>query len=173
MIIGFINHALRDKIASFVCGEHFPWFYSENTIYDDNQLETYGALNHIYFKNKISNSLYIEIAYDLLHEITSKETIYYKSIYRMQSSMLQNINVNQSMLDNAVHRDHIDDNYITILYYVIDSDGPTLLYKNGNVIEQSDPIGGKYIIYSSNTYHMASIPKQHKTRIIFNYILEI
>lgn len=173
MIVGYIDNHLKNKIANLITSSHFPWYYSPNTIYPDNQLETHGAFNHIYFRNNEVNSPYVEVAYDLLHSITQQEKITYKSIFRMQSNFVENIPVHEAMLDNAVHRDHTEDKYLTILYYVIDSDGPTSLYKNGVVTQQINPEAGKYIIYPSNIFHGASMPKHHPRRIVFNYIIEV
>ena len=71
------------------------------------------------------------------------------------------------------HQSHIDRNdfHYTMLYYVNDSDGPTKFYdhKDGEVVKMVDPKKGRAVLFTGDTYHASSSPRNHSNRIVLNY----
>jgi hypothetical protein len=152
----------------------FAWYWNENQIdavlgYERDE---YAAFTHIFYNGNQINSGFFDMASNLIKLITDKEQIKYKSLGRIQANLLQNININDAQLSNSIHHDMPTDNYISIIYYVMDSDGDTVILHDDKEI-RVPPIQGNYVIFKSNTKHRATIPQINKRRMVINCVLEI
>lgn len=169
-----INKSKINDIYELCNDCNFPYYWSENII-DSNQLKKqYGGFTHNLFKeNKIYSNVF-NIFFDLTKEIFEKENIVIKSLFRLQVNLLLNININNDELNNAIHQDIDLPNYKSLVYYINDSDGDTIIFNdNKGILESISPIAGNYVIFNSNLFHMASIPKNHKKRMVINCIVEV
>jgi len=71
-----------------------------------------------------------------------------------------------------LHSPHIDYDYphLAMLYYVTDSDGPTVFYdKDNNIIQTVDPIKGRAVIFDGLIRHASSSPVEARRRVVINY----
>ncbi len=75
------------------------------------------------------------------------------------------------------HIDIMDKNHIVGLYYVIDSDGDTIIYnerkesKTYTIKQRVTPKQGRIVIFDGGLYHTAEQPLNN-TRCIINYNIE-
>jgi hypothetical protein len=82
-----------------------------------------------------------------------------------------------------VHDPHIDFSFpnISTVYYVNDSDGDTIFYKEKakqhhdikllsklNEVERVSPKANRLVVFEGDTVHTGSSPNKHKNRIIIN-----
>lgn len=162
-----------DAVAKLLTGTSFPWFWHKNQVYEDNpNLTSHGGLRHIYYNDGQEKSTGLFVAMDILNAILEQEQIKYKSLYRVQSNLVQNINISDEAVENSWHVDYDAPNHLVVLYYVITSDGNTLI-KDGNKILQTEPVAGHYVIFDSTLLHRATMPKRHDIRVVTNYVIEI
>jgi len=170
------NKILQDKIKSSVISEYFSWFWNENQIvYTTKKSHSYFGFTHVAIRDYEANSQTIDLIKYLVDEITKTENIKYKAIFRAQFNLLTNTNITDEQLKNSIHIDIENPNFLTILYYVIDSDGNTIFYNEDKetIISEHSPIEGEYIIFKSNTWHRASLPKINSRRLAINIVLEL
>ena len=71
---------------------------------------------------------------------------------------------------NQVHPDFRHSSFITILYYVNDSDGDTLFFEGSECINRTTPVKGTAVVYPSKTLHAGSTPTKHDTRVVINMV---
>lgn len=167
------NKDLQNKLKSILCNESFTWNFADS-IMEKDKIIGHSGLGHIFCKDNFVSSQYADGCLELLNYIIKKENLTIKNVHRIQANLLPNINVTEQQLKEAIHQDTKFDNYISLIYYVIDSDGNTILFNKDNNIEyEIEPKEGDYIIFASNTFHRASVPTNHNKRIVINYILEI
>jgi hypothetical protein len=167
----------KDKIKQIfdICDSNFfPYYWNENQIDSDLTLKQYGGFTHIFYSdNKINSPLY-DIFYNVILDIAEKENITIKLLHRLQANLSLNINIDDVQFKNSIHQDMDLPNYKTILYYINDSDGDTVIYDNNkNVIDSILPFSGNYIIFDSMTFHRSTIPKNSKKRMVVNCIIEV
>lgn len=91
------------------------------------------------------------------------------SVYRLMSNMQT---IRPKWLMNAIHPDasETEKNFITILYYVNNSDGDTFFFEGDECISRMKPIKGTAAIYPSKTWHAGSTPIEHETRVVINMV---
>jgi hypothetical protein len=167
------NITLQNTIKNLVISNHFQWYWNENQINENNY--SYFGFTHTAIRNYEINSGTIELIKYLADEIVKKENIKYKAIFRANFNLLTNINITDEQLKNSIHQDTEKSNFFSILYYVINSDGNTILYNDDKetIISEHSPIEGEYIIFKSNTWHRASLPKINSRRLAINIVLEL
>ena len=154
--------------------DDFAWYWNENQI--DAVLgfsrDEYSGFTHIFYRDNQINSGFFDKVSNLINLIVEKEKIEYKSLYRAQANLIQNINITDEQLLNSIHYDMPTDNYISIIYYVMDSDGDTVIFDNDKEV-RIPPNQGSYVIFKSSTKHRATIPKLNKRRMVINCVLEV
>ena len=161
---------IKEKIDNL----YFPWYYQEFQIRTNNNPNQSFGFTHIFFKDQqITSNLFYELL-PLINTFVEKSNIKVKSIYRLQANFLCNQFENKTISKNNIHYDLKDKNFISFVYYVIDSDGDTIIYNNDMTEkERANPIMNNCIYFNSNELHKANLPKKHKKRIVINCILEL
>ena len=186
VIDDFITLEYQEKIKQELLGlnNNFPWYFTEDVTaageYDSQHRAGFGHQYVFMDDNDISH---IESVYHhLFTPMLSKACQYLKM---PETKVLQGRSFLQFPLKNidtsVVDTPHIDidegDEHIVVLYYVIDSDGDTIIY---NERTESDtytekqrvsPKQGRVVIFEGGQYHTAEQPTKG-TRCIVNYNLD-
>lgn len=191
-----INNALdlpkQEQIKSLVTALDFPWFWRDGLIIFDRSAPTNIVHRHpdaenpmfmhqITKLNEILNQpLYESIVVPLVLSFQEKTGMKVRSIRRSQINLVPRISITQSEYDASLHRDlQLDepknlDKFITMLYYPVDSDGPTITYDEDlNILESCDPVQGRMLWYKSCTLHRLTVPTKSPRRISVNINVEI
>lgn len=166
------SNQLREVIDNY----DFPFYYQENQIKKQNHKDQIFGFTHCLFKDKQINSNVFELFLPLISEFSNKSGIKIKSIFRLQVNLIFNQIATKESLKNTIHRDveNIDGNFVSFIYYVIDSDGDTVVYNEDLTIKEiASPIQNNCIYFNSRDLHKANLPKKHKKRIVINCVLEI
>jgi len=176
MILHRGSLSIEDKKAIYLAVEEenlFPWYWQEKTI-NKEDIYQLGGFSHFFFKElEITSKKYFYLVKIILKELITKEEIKnkikFKNIIRAQANFICNVENDEK---NTIHMDFKNENYFSIVYYVIDSDGDTLIYnEQKDIIDRESPRAGHYIIIKSNQLHGVQTPKHHKKRIVFNIVL--
>ena len=73
-----------------------------------------------------------------------------------------------------IHLDKPSKGYMSLLYYVNDSDGDTIFFdKNIRMIKRVNPKKNRAILFDSNILHAGSNPIKSKKRIVINTIFKM
>ena len=185
VIDDFISLEYQEKIKQELLGleNNFPWNYCEDvTGAGDYDSQHRAALGH----------QYVSIDDDDISEITS---VYHHLFTPMLSKACQHLkmpevevlqgrsflqfplkNIDTSVVDTP----HIDldegDGHVVVLYYVIDSDGDTIIYNERTESltytekQRVSPKQGRVVIFEGGQYHTAQQPS-NGTRCVVNYNL--
>ena len=185
VIDDFISLEYQEKIKQDLLGldNDFPWLYSEDvTGAGDYDSQHRPAMSHQYvYINDDDVSEIESVFHHLFTPMISKACQYLKI---PEAEVLQGRSFLQFPLANVdtsvVDTPHIDidegDEHTVVLYYVIDSDGDTIIY---NEREESStytekqrvtPKQGRVVIFDGRQYHTAQQPS-NGTRCIVNYNL--
>jgi hypothetical protein len=176
MILHKGSLSIQDKkTISLAVGEgNFPWFWYEKTIKPQEDYVQPGGFVHVLFSElKVTSPKYFYLVEIIIKELLTNEEIKskfkFEKIVRAQANLLCNI---ENDAKNTAHQDFQDEDYFSVVYYPVDSDGDTLIFNDQkDVIDRESPKEGNYIIIKSNQLHGMQTPKYHKKRIAFNIVL--
>lgn len=185
IIRNIIPQSLQEEIINLTTSNNFAWFFNDAVVINRDHMDNMmPGFTHIFYSNNQINSEHCNVVKPLLYFIEQHLDRKIKSIYRMQANLMLNTHVDEKYLDNHIHKDVGEDdldakdkykNYVTALYYVIDSDGETVLYEDNktDIKEQHIPKQGSCLIFDSMNWHRASSPLHYKKRIALNIVLEL
>ena len=186
VIDDFVTLEYQEKIKQELLGinNNFPWFHTED-VTDAGELTSQHrpALAHQYVNLNDDDVSEIESVYHhLFTPLLGKACQHLKM---PQTEVIQGRSFLQFPLRNidtsVVDTPHIDldegEEHIVVLYYVIDSDGDTVIYnertKSNTYTEKQrvTPKQGRVVIFEGGQYHTAKQPTKG-TRCIVNYNLD-
>ena len=207
----FIDKDYQEKIKSELLGsetnesQSFPWFYTEDvtTAYDIESQHRCGLAHQYVMLPKELQEFDLPESVIKGRKLLGKVVSEYHSLF---VPMLQKVGFKLGLSDIQVlqgrsflqfpintdgtidtpHIDIYDDeeaniDFIVALYYVVDSDGDTVIYNEkekdseGNYTVKSSvtPKQGRMVIFDGGLYHAARQPINSNTRCIVNYNLRI
>ena len=187
VIDDFISLDYQEKIKQELLGleNDFPWYYTEDvTTAGDFDSQYRPALNHYYVNFDDDDISEVESVYHhLFVPMLSKACKYLKI---PETEVIQGRSFLQFPLKNidtsVVDTPHIDldegDEHVVVLYYVVDSDGDTIIYNERTESltytekQRVTPKQGRVVIFEGGQYHTAQQPN-NGTRCIVNYNLEL
>ena len=186
VIDDFVTLEYQEKIKQELLGldNRFPWHFTEDvTAAGDDNIQYRPAMHHQYVFMDDNDISHIESVYHhLFTPLLGKACQYLKM---PETKVLQGrsflqfplANVDTSVADTP----HIDidegDEHIVVLYYVIDSDGDTVIYNERTESltytekQRVTPKQGRVVIFEGGQYHTAEQPTKG-TRCIVNYNLD-
>jgi hypothetical protein len=196
IIDNFLPVPVQELICKLFSGTEFHWSFSDYSVspeelneyfYTNEPVREHIQFRHGFVKDDIVTSdyyKYIEVL-KLLFESHMKTKVTH--INRIKSNLLI------SQKGPYIQPPHVDVmdmingdtdclGYKTLLYYVNDSDGDTILYNEyftgepvGLVTEQQrvSPKQGRAVIFDSNQIHSGSCPSINDTRMVINSVFAI
>lgn len=178
-IQNFVPESYKNDLILLMGDDYFPWYYNAMTISHDNHDIFYQFTHNIYGENKIKSETFYRVQ-PMLYFFEQQSGLKIKSIRRIKVNLLPRQPVSEGQEKTSIHTDldYKDEgntnNFISIVYYVIDSDGDTVICDNdGNELKRVSPKAGDCVWFKSNMPHYPEVPKIHKRRIIINIIVEI
>jgi hypothetical protein len=178
----FLDTTKVIDVESIMLGANFPWIYSNRII--DPTVSNHKILNvdeyngfqftHVFYHGGRPQSDYYELALSVFYEFCNRHKIEPRAILRAKANL-----TTQDIRGNGImpHVDHPFDHNV-FLYYVNDSDGDTILFKEkfqtvGEEVELTvdqfvPPVAGRAINFDGRTYHAPTIPQRSRARAVIN-----
>ena len=191
VIDDFIDKDYQEKIKLQLLGgvdsknkyhfSDFPWFYIEDvTASGDEDSQHRPGLGHQYVEfDDISPGIVVSDYHDLMIPMLKKVgfTVGIKDVKVIQGRSFLQFPIKERGEPDLPHIDICDKIHIVGLYYVIDSDGDTIIYnerresESYTIKQRVTPKQGRIVIFDGGLYHTAEQPLNN-TRCIINYNIE-
>lgn len=198
IIDDFLPEIYIDSIYKLMGGDQIPWSFSKYSVdsdpdgleklyHTDEPVKEHIQFRHIFIDENKVKSAHLQYIAPLI-ACYEKEMGKIKYTQRIKSNLLM------PQEGVKLQRPHVDDNDITsydstgyignkktLLYYVNNSDGDTILYNEkyegkpvGLVTKQQSitPVKGRAVIFDSNQIHSGHIPTDKKYRLVINCVFE-
>ena len=143
--------------------KYFPWFYCDDITNQSNKSSQHRpGFSHYFIKDKKQSSNYWNIVSLIIAPFTNKPVIQCRSFLQLS--------LNPKLIGSKFDSPHIDfpTPHTVYLYYVINADGDTLLFKNSKIINRVSPKQGRLLIFDGSIVHTARQPKKG-IRCIINF----
>jgi hypothetical protein len=191
LIENIVPKNYRDEIERVVCGPTFPWFYTEllgndsyfANSYENPKISNPMGLTHLAFIDGKQNSDAWPLIKPILYFLEEKEGIDPNLLLRCRfRKTFQTIGHTEGMY-NMPHVDLPDATpYKTLVYYVEDSDGDTVLFnetwkfgeptvRDLNITEAGrfSPVKGNAVLFDGWQFHAGNSPVKYKRRTVINF----
>jgi hypothetical protein len=172
-----INLEEQELIKNKFLGDNFSWYFIKDISKLHNNIQNRPAFSHTFIRDEKNNSTETSIVLNIIENSCKKINLKYKKI--LQARTFLQLPLNRNFIGKEIDTPHIDNSqsHIVILYYVIDSDGDTIVYncKNKNkvssfkdvkILKKIKPKQGRVVIFDGLYYHTAEQPKENKRCII-------
>jgi hypothetical protein len=165
IIENVVNISLQEYIKEQFCSINFPWFYVDDIVQNNSGSVIGGFFNPIVQQHSPS-APQVDLCMSILFTALESVNIGFESVDRIRAGMFTKEH------SNIIHSPHIDIPipHLAMLYYILDSDGPTYFYDNNkNIIKQVNPKQGTAVIFDGLTLHSSSSPCLYNRRLVLNY----
>lgn len=159
------------KLFNIVNNENnFPWYFlstvSGTSLKGNDENYEFGFSHILYDKNKKSMSEYLNNFRIIEPYLENHFNIKIKDIFRYRLGM--NLKISNSPIVHEPHKD-FDFNHLTFLYYLNDSDGPTVFYDD-NLDKKIEIVPEKNcgVLFDGTIFHSSSTPSKNIKRIALN-----
>jgi hypothetical protein len=168
------------EIERIVTGVDFAWYMQKSTVIegyeykhdwqkDRDRFVDIMWLRHGFIVDGQDNSGYANMSKFIFDKVNKKLEKKHASILRCQANLVLQ---DQEGKPSTPHIDQ-EIEHTVMIYYAIDSDGDSVFYDNlGNITNTVSPKKGRVLLFSGDSIHSGTPPKNHKTRIVFNYNLK-
>ncbi|MEO7387726.1 MAG: 2OG-Fe(II) oxygenase [Gammaproteobacteria bacterium] len=159
----YLTPAQADELEKLMFGNYFPWYFLDNTTTpegtrDPNEVECPMFVHNLYFEGAVNNPGYQQ----MLREFRFDPAI----LTRMKANML--LARPSESRHTPFHVDRVDPHY-TVIYYVNESDGATLIQSGqGQILVE--PRKGRIVLFSGALKHANYLPARGSRCVInFNF----
>ena len=183
----FLPNDLQQDIANALLSDTFPWYFHFSTINDisnvlpENVIDTHQFYHNAYNKTFNTSSTYLALFRKALYYFEEKSSKQVDDILRIKANL---ITPYPNWHENNYHPPHHDmpnDHSVSLLYYPINSDGPTYFFdkkwsdenKDLKIVDKVTPKANRAVLFPSGQYHTSSCPIKSSKRIVVNYILDV
>ena len=166
----------QEHIKNEFFGNNFPWFFISDITNSGHSNQKRPAFQHTLIKDSTNNSEYCEWLLPIVKNSEDKIGFKSEKIEQGRAFLQLPLNIEKKDCDDP----HVDLNYkhLVVLYYVITSDGETIIYNEQNktnndkyTIKKSvKPKQGRVVIFDGRYYHTANQPNKD-IRCVINYNL--
>ena len=182
VIDDIIHIDYQEQIKSILLGEinykdyEFPWYYTKDVTKSDSiDSQKRPAFTHGYVKlSGIVISEFHDIFLNLIKVCCQRLQITEVDVIQGRSFLQLPLTTKKAKVDTP-HID-TDDKHFVMLYYVVDSDGDTIIYNEKvesdkyTVKESVTPKQGRVVLFDGGLFHTAEQPTKG-TRCVVNYNL--
>ena len=184
--------SIQNRFIERLENENFSWFYFNDIIYghdnkkfiNQNITKTFDFVHTLFNENGINSDDY-DLFSTILNFFVVKEKVKIKDMIRVRIRKTFRIKNHSIEKYNAPHidvKDHLP--YKTLLYYVDDSDGDTVFFKNkatenifldteAEEYKRVSPKKGRAIYFDGDIYHSGNCPVDFNERTVINFDFKI
>lgn len=184
----FIPKQYQLELYNRINSTSFRWNYQDGTIdpkhgpdcYDEPPYRDTPYFQHIAYRENVVSENY-ELFKPMLYFFEYKTGYEIRNVIRIVNNLVMPTEKNWPGLPHVDSSYNEKINLKTMLYYVNNIDGDTLLFAEKfsgkkptslTLVNSSSPKMGKAIVFDSNRFHCSSTPTKHR-RMVINFILEV
>ena len=175
-MIRILDNVLDDsrsaKLLDLITKDTFTWHLTRELI-QYPQYKQYEHYQHYHTIYNESHSKPISTPYySIFSPIIQSFISLTKRAVRLSRCKL-NLLHNHHLSDTGTCPVHIDNEqpHISMIYYINDSDGDTVFFRNDKEIQRVQPVKNRLVVFEGPLRHCSNHPKNHEHRFVMNTVL--
>jgi len=186
---------VQDSLEQLCMSGHFPWYFNQSSNYTsksnrNNSIEDYTKMSEI--SSGIDVPQFIHSVYHHQHQKDSQFLVAFNSLLccipaSIDTLLRIKLNLNYSQTFDTTETysiPHVDfvsvDNLTTLIYYVNDSDGDTIIFNEKRstgdlpncdkltIKQRITPKKGRFVMFDGSYLHAGNFPSGESPRIVVN-----
>lgn len=179
IIDNIIDISLQENIKNTLLSKSFNWFYISDVTNTKENKQQRPGFEHNYVINEKINSDFHKLVLPIIENSCDRIKYNFNIIKQGRSFLQLPLNIKDKKIDTP-HLDLLEP-HLVILYYVCDSDGDTVIYKNKynkkspipffedlKELKRVTPKQGRVVLFDGSHWHTSNQPKDN-VRCIINY----
>ena len=184
--------SIQNRFIERLTSENFSWYYFNNIIYghdnkkiiNPNITKTFAFVHTLFDEHGINSDDY-DLFSTILNFFVVREKVKIKDMIRVRirkTFRIKNHSIEKYNVPHIDVKDHLP--YKTLLYYVDNSDGDTVFFKNkltentyldaeAEEYKRISPKKGRAIYFDGDIYHSGNCPVDYNERTIINFDFKI
>lgn len=166
-----LDKELADKAKIYYAqSSNVKWVYNYETVANPKD-KLFQFLHPVcmYDRPKEGEDADFLILNEVLKQTLKKDRV---EVRRAKFNLLPRQPYTQQDLDETIHQDEQEDGvYKSMIYYLNDSDGDTVIYEGDKEIRYT-PKANTAIMFDSELLHRATPPTKEKTRVVLNIVFK-
>ena len=177
----WIPASLVTELNDIFVSDKIQWVYKPATVNPENveemkhqfpEIEETHQFVHLLYSDNQIQSLFWDTVRPLLHFYEYHNNCKIVQLGRIKANMLFQDSTSTTT-HNTPHIDMYEEGWTSLVYYVNDSDGGTVMFDNDlNISEINKYNQGSAVYFPSNVWHSSTNPKQSYRRIVINMIFK-
>jgi hypothetical protein len=177
-----IDKSLQEKIKSTLIND-LPWYFINDVTSNDSESQGRPGFFHLFSENYKSNSDFNWISNEIVSKVILKFQLKITQIIQSRTFFQLPLSL-QYLKNDTVDNAHVDlsSPHLVVLYYVMDSDGDTIIYdkkwekgkehlnseKTAKLLikKRVTPKQGRLVVFDGRYWHTAEQPKYNKRCVI-------
>ena len=160
------------QVQNYYLSEQFEWYYNSDSVKDDKEKPIYQFTHGSILDGKVTNTQRPEHVI-LVKEILNRIKIKKSGVMRAKFNLLPRQPYTENQLKRTLHQDYTkDDLYTSLIYYINDSDGDTVVYEDDKEIKYT-PRANTAIMFNSQLWHRATPPTEEAARVVLNIVFKV
>lgn len=179
IVENFLDKEVAKNILATINRKDFKWRYkSKNHASAPENLSVFQFVHSLTSQVNNNRSEFCDdILNPVLDAFEASTGLKVKRVIRAKVNLLTRMDISEIELAMMEHQDLYGEDVVnkySIVFYIEDSDGDTVIFDNKHqIIEVASPKENSAVIFRSELVHRGTPPKVHKRRVILNVILEI
>lgn len=173
-IENLLSEPLAVDIRNALMSDLFPWYFNDSVVNENSKVLSAFQFTHVFFKQEKGwVSSFSPLVQAMLHEAGIKLGISVDQVVRIKANLMTLSGYGPHI--SNIHQDCTEEGSMSLLYYVDDSDGNTIILDKEKqyIVQQVPPKRNATIFFDSRTWHSSSPPQKNKRRVVINTVLKV
>lgn len=172
VIDNFLPESFQEELFNVFMSRTIYWYWHNTNVTFEGSDKSFPQLVHAIYSDNEIKSDFFNLVRPIVYFIEKELQVSIKEICRIKANLIPKIIYTNEELEASFHTDINEPNYISVLYYVNNSDGDTVI----NTLDKAElisPIKGRCVIFNSATKHRPTPPQNNRRRVVLNFVLKI
>lgn len=188
-IENLVHENYKDRIKRILMSDYFSWVYQDtskkNYINKESSIDSIDVndvvqFSQVLFKDDKVQCEEIEFIQKITKNLEEKEGIVCSTLLYATCNMLPKQSGDAGVYHTPFTSSKINDNTYTLIYYVNNSDGDTVIFNETYSVDpiqltvkyRQTPMEGCALLFKSNSYCAETFPRVTNTRLIISITFE-